>query len=126
MQKRFLKNKANFQKAFNSQSKVRATKPVLKTLLNGILVCDIHFLLQKFIKNAYSYAMDLEVDGNICVDSLLAKSVETLLQRNLREAMDKSISERIRSLDNAIQFIINLDHLDKSIKDVESYIKVRF
>lgn len=68
--------------------------------------------------------MDLEVDGNICVDSLLAKSVETLLQRNLREAMDKSISERIRSLDNAIQFIINLDHLDKSIKDVESYIKV--
>ena len=70
--------------------------------------------------------MDLEVDGNICVDSLLAKSVETLLQRNLREAMDKSISERIRSLDNAIQFIINLDHLDKSIKDVESYIKVIF
>ena len=99
---------------------------MLKTLLNVILVCDIHFLLQKFIKNAYSYAMDLEVDGNICVDSLLAKSVETLLQRNLREAMDKSISERIRSLDNAIQFIINLDHLDKSIKDVESYIKVRF
>ena len=37
--------------------------------------------------------MDLEVDDNICVDSLLAKSVETLLQRNLREAMDKSISE---------------------------------
>ena len=70
--------------------------------------------------------MDLEVDGNICVDSLLAKSVETLLQRNLREAMDRSISERIRSLDNAIQFIINLDHLDKSIKDVENYIKVGF
>ena len=69
--------------------------------------------------------MDLEVDGNICIDSLLAKSVETLLQRNLREAMDRSISERIRSLDNAIQFIINLDHLDKSIKDVESYIKVK-
>ena len=90
-----------------------------------ISVCDIHFLLQKFIKNAYSYAMDLEVDGNICIDSLLAKSVETLLQRNLREAMDRSISERIRSLDNAIQFIINLDHLDKSIKDVEGYIKVR-
>ena len=40
---------------------------------------DLHILLQKFIKSAYSYCVDVEFE-NVRIDVALARSVENLLQ----------------------------------------------
>ena len=80
-------------------------------------------LLQKFLKSAYNYCVDIEVE-NTCMDTALARSVENLLQRNLRQVLEKSINDPDKTLHDTLQFITNLHHMDKSIKDIESYIKV--
>ena len=36
-------------------------------------------MLQKFIKNAYSYCVDVELD-NVRIEAALARSVENLIQ----------------------------------------------
>ena len=40
---------------------------------------DLHILLQKFIKSAYSYCVDVEFE-NVRIEVALARSVENLLQ----------------------------------------------
>ena len=63
--------------------------------------------------------------SDICVDVALARSVETLLQRNLRAALEKQIvdAESTLTLEEILQFVTNLQHMEKSVKDIEIYIK---
>ena len=60
---------------------------------------------------------------DVCVDVALAKSVESLLQRNLRVALEKKIMDESLTLEEMLQFVTNLTHMDKSVKDIENYIK---
>ena len=71
-----------------------------------------------------SYCIDVEL-SDICVDVALARSVETLLQRNLRAALEKQIvdAESTLTLEEILQFVTNLQHMEKSVKDIEIYIK---
>lgn len=47
--------------------------------MNYFSVIDLHVLLQKFIKSAYSYCVDVELD-NVRIEVALARSVENLFQ----------------------------------------------
>lgn len=66
--------------------------------------------------------MELE---DVCVDVALARSVETLLQRNLRAALERTIldADHNLTLEEILQFVTNLSHMEKSVKDIELYIK---
>ncbi|CBY31642.1 unnamed protein product [Oikopleura dioica] len=68
-----------------------------------------------------SNSRDLLID--VCVDVALAKSVESLLQRNLRVALEKKIMDESLTLEEMLQFVTNLTHMEKSVKDIENYIK---
>ena len=49
---------------------------------------DLHILLQKFIKSAYSYCVDVEFE-NVRIEVALARSVENLLQ--VRQKFSKNL-----------------------------------
>ena len=50
---------------------------VLVTICTAVI--DLHVMLQKFIKNAYSYCVDVELD-NVRIETSLARAVENLIQ----------------------------------------------
>ena len=57
---------------------------------------------------------------------MLKNFINKFLKRNLRCVLEKMINERTGSMEATLQLINNLIHMDKSIKDVESYVKVIF
>lgn len=85
-------------------------------------VLRIHEILINFIDEAHIYCIDVEL-SDVCVDVALAKSVESLLQRNLRVALEKKIMDESLTLEEMLQFVTNLSHMEKSVKDIETYIK---
>ena len=85
-------------------------------------VLRIHEILVNFIDEAHIYCIDVELI-DVCVDVALAKSVESLLQRNLRVALEKKIMDESLTLEEMLQFVTNLTHMEKSVKDIETYIK---
>ena len=56
----------------------------------------------------------------------LSRSVESLLQRNLRTIMEQSINRenaKDLTLNQILQFVTNLSYMEKSVRDVETNIR---
>ena len=56
----------------------------------------------------------------------LSRSVESLLQRNLRTIMEQSINRenaKDLTLNQVLQFVTNLSYMEKSVRDVETNIR---
>ena len=100
----------------------------------------IHHLLQRFIKSAFEFCHDLLANQSVELTIELSRSVESLLQRNLRVTMQKQLSRNttlkvpkfkiiarkktdIFQLSQILQFITNVTHMERSVRDVEAYIR---
>jgi len=103
-----------------SQSKFPKTLPFSKSVL------VIHQLLQKYIASAYDFCSDFLLTSPSEITVELSRSVESLLQRNLRTIMEQSINRenaKDLTLNQILQFVTNLSYMEKSVRDVETNIR---
>ena len=128
-----------------SQSKFPKTLPFSKSVL------VIHQLLQKYIASgkfpahhsleivstilgigdndifsAYDFCSDFLLTSPAEITVELSRSVESLLQRNLRTIMEQSINRenaKDLTLNQILQFVTNLSYMEKSVRDVETNIR---
>ena len=125
-----------------SQSKFPKTLPFSKSVL------VIHQLLQKYIASgkfthevsltratrtirvtillAYDFCSDFLLTSPAEITVELSRSVESLLQRNLRTIMEQSINRenaKELTLTQILQFVTNLSYMEKSVRDVETNIR---
>ena len=102
--------------------KRQSTFPKSLPFSKSILV--IHHLLQRFIKSAFDFCHDLLANQGAELTGELSRSVESLLQRNLRSIMQKQLTrETSLKLAQILQFVTNVTHMERSVRDVEAYIR---
>ena len=75
---------------------------------------------------AYDFCSDFLLTSPAEITVELSRSVESLLQRNLRTIMEQSINRenaKDLTLTQILQFVTNLSYMEKSVRDVETNIR---
>ena len=76
--------------------------------------------------SAYDFCSDFLLTSPAEITVELSRSVESLLQRNLRTIMEQSINRenaKDLTLNQILQFVTNLSYMEKSVRDVETNIR---
>ena len=82
--------------------------------------------VQVMIFLAYDFCSDFLLTSPAEITVELSRSVESLLQRNLRTIMEQSINRenaKDLTLTQILQFVTNLSYMEKSVRDVETNIR---